>query len=306
VFGAGGFVGTSVLESLLDAKGTEIIASDITPTLRREDERVIYRRVDILDSRQVDEVVGGCDIVVNLAAGGVNASLADPRSDMKINIEGTLNILEAARKTGVKRVVYSSASSVIGSAKYVPTDEEHPCLPVTPYAAAKLCCENYFRVYGNLYGLRYVIFRFFNVYGPFEKTGLAPVTTFMSNMLSNTPIKVTGDGTQTRDFVFVKDVAHFIRLAATVNVDHALLNLGTGIHTSIMTLIRLCADTVGRTPKIEFLPSRPGDVSNFYADTRKLQTIFGELPRTALEEGLRQTFEWLGSRPPAKNEASGQ
>jgi len=293
LFGAAGFVGTNVLETLRLDGGPNVIASDIIPTLRATNSKARYTKADIIDGRAVLDVVQDCDVVINLAAGGVNASLNDPLSDMKINIEGTLNILEAARKKSVKRVIYSSASSVVGAAKYVPTDEDHPCFPSTPYAVAKLCCENYVRLYHELYGLQYVIFRFFNVYGPFERTGLAPVTTFMTSMMNGSPVKITGDGSQTRDFVFVKDVAHFIRLATATNTDHALLNLGTGVPTSILQLVGLCAETVGRKPDIQYQPRRAGDISNFYADVRRLRETFGEVPHTPLKEGLKQTYNWL-------------
>ena len=253
--------------------------------------------MDVLDRNGIFEAVKGNEVVVHLAASPLVASLKDPTLNMRVNIEGTLNILDAARKHDVKKVIYSSASSVIGTPNYNPVDEEHPTTPKTPYAVAKKACEDYLRVYKEVYGLRYLVFRFFNLYGPWQTyLSGALVPNLHKTLLENNEFQVFGDGSSTRDFIYVEDVVDYFNSAMTKNVENTTINMGTGIGTSIKQLIDLGSKVLGVTPRIAYKPSRPGEIGNFVADTKRLIQIFGAGPRTSLEEGLRKSFSWLSAK----------
>jgi UDP-glucose 4-epimerase len=294
VFGAAGFVGRNLIE-ILSREDHEVVASDVVEspfggTIR-------HLRVDLLDRNQVFESVKGCDIVVHLAASPLVVSLKDPLGNMRVNVEGTLNILDAARKHNVRKIIYSSASSVVGVPRYNPVDEDHPCAPKTPYAVAKKACEDYLRVYNEIYGLQYLVFRFFNLYGPWQtlKSG-AIIPNVYKTLTEGKEFQVFGDGSNTRDFIYVGDVADFCRLAIKEDVESTVLNMGTGTGTSIIELINLGARLLRATPKITYKPPRPGEIGNFVADTRKLAEVFGNRVFTPLEDGLMKTFSWLGSQ----------
>jgi UDP-glucose 4-epimerase len=293
VFGAAGFVGRNLIENLVKQEH-DLIASDIADdpfggTVR-------YARLNLLDREQVFDAVRGNDVVVHFAASPLGLSLEAPFENMRVNVEGTLNILDAARKHDVKKVIYSSASSVVGIPKYNPVDEDHPCTPKTPYAVAKKACEDYLRVYNEIYGLHYLVFRFFNVYGPWQSHksgGLIP--NLYRTLVENKEFQVFGDGSNTRDFVYVGDVAEFSRVAINSDVKNKIVNMGTGLGTSIVELIGLGAAILSVKPRIAYKPSRPGEIGNFVADTKRLRELLGNGTCTQLEEGLRKTFSWLRS-----------
>jgi UDP-glucose 4-epimerase len=293
VFGAAGFVGRNVVEKLI-REGERVVASDIAEDPFKGN--VTYQKTDVLDREKIFDVVKGGDVVVDLAASPLVSSLEDAVGNMKVNIEGTLNILDASRKWKVRKVIYSSASSVVGNVKYNPVDEEHPCYPKTAYAVAKKACEDYIRVYNETFGLNYLIFRFFNIYGPWQSTRSgALIPNFYQRLRQNQEFQVFGDGSNTRDFTYVGDVADFYYTAIKQDVKNLVVNMGTGRGTSIIELIKLASKTLGVEPRIAYKPSRPGEIGNFEADTRRLVRLFGKKPSTSLEEGLKRTFSWLAA-----------
>ncbi len=293
VFGAAGFVGRNLIEKL-SKTDHDLIASDVIE--KPFEGSISYRKVDLLDRTGIFECVKGCDVVVHLAASPLVASLEDPLGNMRVNVEGTLNILDAARKHNVRKVIYSSASSVVGTPKYNPVDEDHPCTPRTPYAVAKKACEDYLKVYNDMYGLQYLVFRFFNLYGPWQtfKSG-ALIPNMYRNLTEGKEFQVFGDGSNTRDFIYVGDVTEFHHAALEDDAKNMILNMGTGRGTSIIEMIKLGAKLLGTTPKITYKPTRPGEIGNFVANTEKLRKVLGNRPFTRLEEGLKETFSWLRS-----------
>jgi UDP-glucose 4-epimerase len=291
VTGATGFVGRNVV-NLLKEKGHDSIATDITPNCFPDD--VHYARSDILDPEKVDVLTNDVDAIIHLAASPLVVSLEKPMENMKVNLEGTLNLLESCRKKDVDLLIFSSASSVVGELKYNPVDEEHPCVPKTPYAAAKLASEEYIRVYGEIYGLRYLVFRFFNVYGPWqypESGGLIP--SILNRMVNGDSITIFGDGSATRDFIYSVDVAKFCADALEKGIHGGILNMGTGKGTSISAIVQLASEVTGIKPNIERKPARKGEIDNFYADVKNLQQTFGSAPSTPVKDGLNKTYEWL-------------
>jgi UDP-glucose 4-epimerase len=290
VFGASGFVGRNVVEALKETD-MEIVASDIKEI---EIAGVDFIKADLLDYDEVAKVVKDSDVVIHLAASPLPVSLEKPKLNARINIEGTLNIMDAAKEHSIDKIIFSSASSLVGEVIYNPVDEKHPCKPKTPYAVAKYACEHYLRIYQELYGLDYLIFRFFNIYGPWqypEGGGLIPMV--HKKLTTEGTFNVFGDGSQTRDFVYVGDVAEFYLKAIKEDVKNEIVNLGTGKGATIKEVVEIAGGALGIEPKINYLPPRGGEIDNFVADTKKLNRLFGGVPETELKEGLEKTFGWL-------------
>jgi len=294
VTGAGGFIGANVVETLVK-RGFDCLGLDIRRGML--DKSFPLVESDILDENHLDRVLDDVEIIVHLAASSLRTSIENPKRNVRVNVDGTLSVLEAARKHGVRKVVYASASSVYGVPQYTPVDEGHPKLPKTIYGVTKHAGEHLVRVYHELHGIDYFTFRFTNVYGPQQHPstgGLVPVV--LARMHEGKPVFVFGDGMQTRDFVFVGDVAHFVaRAVEELDKANELINLGSGIQTAIIDVIKLCADVLGVAPVIEYKQRESGERKGFQADVSRCRKIFGEVPDTPLREGLRHTAEWLST-----------
>lgn len=294
VFGAAGFVGRNLLTELA---GTDhsVTACDIEP-IDELPANATFTAVDITDETAVDEAITGADAVVHLAAHPLPASTENPRRNAEINILGSLTVFDAAREHDVEKVIFSSASSLVGEVETVPVPEAHPAAPQSPYGVAKHAVEEYLDVYQQLYDLDYLVYRFFNVYGPHQHPdsgALVPVV--LSRLARDQGVFVTGDGSQTRDFIYVRDITEFIVRGLESDVANEVVNMGRGTETSILDAIHLMADVVGVDPEIERRPERPDEIDNFYADTTTCRELFGDVPDTSFEEGLQTTFDWLQS-----------
>src|SRR5208283_3311379 len=250
VFGASGFVGINVVEALTTA-GIEVIASDIRECDAIKTE---FRKADLLDYDQVERVVKDTDVVIHLAASPLPVSLEKPKINARINIEGSLNIMDAARNCGIRKIIFSSASSIVGDVKYNPVDEIHPCTPKTPYGVAKFAMEHYLRVYQELYHLDYLVFRFFNVYGPWQYPESRAVIPMVYDKLKKEgSFNLFGDGSQTRDFIYVGDIADFYVKAAKTGVKNEVVNMGTGKGTTVKEIVAIAGTILGIDPKINYL-----------------------------------------------------
>jgi UDP-glucose 4-epimerase len=292
VIGAAGFVGQNLLAEF---EGTDhtIRTCDIERP-RDLPANATYHELDVTDEGAVEETLAGCDVIAHLAAHPVNESVDAPKLNAEINVTGTLNVLEAARAHDVEKVFFSSASSLIGEVSKVPVPEDHPAAPHSPYGVAKHAVEEYLAVYRRLYDLDYLVFRFFNVYGPHQPPSsgaLVPVV--LSRLANEDGVFVTGDGEQTRDFIYVRDITAFIREGLEGDVANEVVNMGTGTETAIIDAIELMADVVGTEPDIDYRPEREDEIDDFYADMSKCERLFGDTPSTDFETGLQRTFEWL-------------
>lgn len=292
VFGASGFVGINVVNALSIA-GVEVIASDLK---EMEFDNADFLKADLLDYPQVAAVVKDCDSIIHLAASPLPVSLDKPRLNAKINIEGTLNIMDAAREFSCEKIIFSSASSLVGEVRYNPVDEIHPCVPKTPYAVAKYAIEHYLRVYQELYALNYLVFRFFNVYGPWQyPESKAVIPMVYDRLRTDGSFNVFGDGNQTRDFIYVGDIADFFVRAVRNDVKNEIINMGTGKATTVKEIVEIAGEILGIEPKLNYLPARPGEIDNFVADTSKLRRLFSSVPETPIKKGLKETFDWLSA-----------
>lgn len=292
VFGAAGFVGQNVLQELAGTDH-EVTACDIRePT--SVPENASFREVDITDEDEVEAVVSQADVIAHLAAHQLPDSLDEPRLNAEINVVGTLTILDAAREHDVDKVFFSSASSILGAVEGDEADEQTPVDPRSPYGVAKHSVEEYLDVYNELYDLDYLVYRFFNVYGPYQHPDSgAFVPVVMSRLANGDGVFVTGDGQQTRDFIYVGDLAEYIVTGLESDVANEIVHMGYGEQVALLDAIHTIADVVDVDPDIERRPERDDEIGNFCADMSKCEELFGDTPSTDFRSGLEQTYEWL-------------
>jgi UDP-glucose 4-epimerase len=289
VTGASGFIGQQVVKALLASSVEHVSAVDTRPAsddvFGPRFRRVVVRHCrDILEPS--DDVLAGIDVVLHLAAHvSVPQSLCDPLGDATANIMGTVALLESCRRVGVRRFVYSSSAAVYGTPQRLPLDEQHSTRPESPYGLSKLTAERYCLLYGQLHGMSVVALRYFNVYGPNQPLHngySAVVPRFLERIERELPLVVEGDGSHTRDFVHVADVARANVLAAGSDFQ-GVLNVGSGRATSILELARSLG---GPGYPIEHAPGRAGDIPASVADIQAAAAALGYRTTISLESGL--------------------
>jgi UDP-glucuronate 4-epimerase len=306
VTGGAGFIGSHLVESRL-ALGDEVTVLDdfndfYSPEIKNRnlaevltDIRVV--RGDIRDTGLVERVFeeGRFDVVVHLAArAGVRPSLKDPRLYVDTNIVGTLNVLEAARRTGVGRVVNASSSSVYGVLRTAPFREDMALTrTISPYAATKLAGEQLCSNYSHLYGIRTVSLRFFTVYGPRQRPDLA-IHGFSRRIWEGRPIQQFGDGSTRRDYTYIDDIIQGVNGAISYEGEACdVFNLGESQTTTLTELIGLIEKALGKKAVVEVLPEQPGDVPLTYADISKARQSLGYRPSVCVERGIPRFAEWF-------------
>ena len=249
----------------------------------------------VTDKAQINALVSeeDVDFIFHQAAqAGVRVSVENPRKAHRINVDGTLNVLDAAREADVRRVVHASSSSVYGKPEYLPYDEAHPNEPVSPYGASKLAAEHYARVYHEVYGLPTVSLRYFTVYGPRMRPNMA-FTNFVSRCLHGESPIIYGDGTQTRDFTYVKDVADANEaLLESDAADGEEVNVGSGGRITIEELARVIRDEIDPSIEIVYEEAREGDAEHTQADVTKAAELLEYEPSVSIREGARRFVEW--------------
>ena len=247
----------------------------------------------VTDQEQVSALVSNAKYVFHQAAqAGVRVSVDDPRKAHRINVNGTLNVLDAARDSDVKRVVHASSSSVYGKPEYLPYDEEHPTQPVSPYGASKVSAEHYTRVYSEVYGLPTVSLRYFTVYGPRMRPNMA-FTNFVSRCLHGESPIIFGDGSQTRDFTYVKDVADANEaLLERDDADGEVVNIGSGGRITIDELATVIRDEIDPSIEIVHEDVREGDAEHTHANVSKASELLEYEPSVSIKEGARRFVDW--------------
>jgi UDP-glucose 4-epimerase len=296
VTGGAGFIGSALVRLLVE-RGDDVCVYDNLSTGSPELLDGTGAELVRGDVRDVDALQGaaqGCDVVFHLAAGtGVLPSIEDPFADFDLNAGGTLAALWAARSVGAGRFVFSSSNAPLGAGAY-PASEEKPTAPLSPYGAGKAAGEAYCSAFHGAYGLEAVAVRFSNAYGPRSGHKGNVIPLFLKRLLAGEELVVYGDGTQTRDFVFVEDLAAGLGLASTVEgVGGEIFQLASGVETSLNALVDLLADVTGHEPVLRHEPPRPGEILRNYSLIDKAQERLGYGPATALPEGLRRTYEWF-------------
>jgi UDP-glucuronate 4-epimerase len=312
VTGGAGFIGGHLTDALLGLGAQVVVVDDFNdyydPAAKRRNvaphlEQDAYTLVegDIRDASLIDALVAQHkpQVVVHLAArAGVRPSLTDPHLYATTNVNGTLNLLEAARHGGVQRFIFGSSSSVYGLNAKVPFAETDTRLkPASPYAATKIAGEALCNSYAHLYGIPTMSLRFFTVFGPRQRPDLA-IRKFAELMQAGRPIQLFGDGSTSRDYTFVADIVDGILSAIELDsVGHEIVNLGNSTPTTLADLVKTLEEVLGTTAQIERLPDQPGDVPRTFADVTKANALLGYKPRTTLREGITRMVEWMGSKP---------
>ena len=302
VTGGAGFIGSNLVRGLLD-RGDDVRVLDNFSTGNRAN--LAGLDVEIVEGElrsyeRVHNAVRGTEVVYHLGAlGSVPRSVQDPLTSSAVNVEGTLNVLLAARDEGVRRVVYSSSSSVYGSKTELPVDESLAADPISPYGVAKLAAERYCVSFSRVYeSFETVVLRYFNVFGPRQSPFsqyAAMVPLFITAIAAGEPVTIYGDGEQSRDFTYVANVVD-----ATVRAAHAgeangrIFNVAAGSPASVKTVADTIGRIVGQPVQKTFAPPRPGDIRDSWANVAAARDVLGYVPSVDLEEGLRRTIEHLG------------
>lgn len=296
VTGGAGFVGVN-LGRLLRSEGFETRCYDNFSTGKRSDaEAAGYDEIvegDIREAGALAEATRGVDLVVHLAAqSGVPSSIADPVLDCELNVRGTLNALIAARDAEVSGFVMASSSAPLGPVP-PPVNEQSVPRPISPYGASKLAGEAYCSAFAGSFGLPTVALRFTNVFGPFSYHKGSVVASFCKAAAAGEPLVVHGDGSQTRDFVFVEDLCRGMLLALTSGAQGMLAHLGSGIETSVAEVAKEVAVRFPHNVEIVHTESRLGDIPRTYADISLARNELGYAPTTSLQDGLDATVAWF-------------
>lgn len=308
VTGGAGFIGSNTVDELV-SRGHEVTVLDNLSTgkaanLAQVSSKIRFFQTSITDISAVREACRGADRVIHLAAQtSVPRSVKDPLETNLVNVTGTLNVLLAARDEGVKRVVFASSCAVYGQTAVFPIREDAPLAPVSPYGISKQVGEAYGRVCQDLYGLEFVALRYFNVFGPRQDPGSpysGVLSIFNEALLAGRSPTVYGDGEQSRDFVYVRNVVEAILLAAeTARAAGHAINVGTGHRFTLNQTLALLGKITGRPAAAKYAVAREGDIRDSQADIGLAKSLLGYEPHVSFEEGLRKTWAWFSSPPGA-------
>ena len=308
VTGGAGFIGSHVCERLLQTGHAVWAFDDLNnfydPQIKRRNLRDLqslakpfdFMHGDLTDRAALDELFGGVkfDQVIHLAArAGVRPSLAEPALYQRVNVEGTVNVLEAARLTGVKKITIASSSSVYGVNAKVPFAESDPIFSaISPYAASKLACEALGHVYHHIYGLDVVMLRFFTAYGPRQRPDLA-IHKFAKLISTGKPIPVFGDGSTARDYTYISDIVDGILACTRQTFGYEVFNLGESQTVTLSRLIELIEAALGKKAVLDRQPLQPGDVPITFADITKARAKLGYAPQVKIEQGIPLFADWF-------------
>ncbi len=295
ITGGAGFIGSNLAQTLAD--GDEVVVVDDLSAGRRENLAGLDIELvegSILDLDLLKEAFEGCDCVFHQAAiASVQRSVEDPISTSRVGVEGTLNVLVAARDAGAERVVFASSAAVYGDSPLLPKREDMRPEPKSPYAASKLAGEGYCIAFNEVYGMRNVVLRYFNVYGPRQDPNseyAAVIPKFVSAYLAGDAPVIFGDGVQTRDFVYVKDVVRANILASEGSCS-GVYNIASGTRTSLNELSGLVKKITGSELEPVYSEARAGDIRDSVADISLAENL-GYSPKYTMEEGLREAIQW--------------
>jgi nucleoside-diphosphate-sugar epimerase len=304
VTGGAGFIGSNTVDELVRRGHSVVVLDDLSAgkeeNLAEFRNKITFMKGTITDLEVVRRAVQEADYVLHLAARtSVPRSVKDPLETNRINIEGTLNVLVAARDAKVKRVVFSASSSAYGETPTLPKVETMQPAPISPYGVTKYAGELYAQVFGRCYGLENVSLRYFNVFGPRQDPGSpysGVLSKFITCCLDDVPPGIFGDGEQSRDFTYIENVVQANLLACEApNASGKVLNVGTGRRATLNETLRLLGEIAGKRIEAKYEPPREGDIRDSLADITQSREILGYDPQVAFEEGLRRTYEWYRS-----------
>jgi len=303
VTGGAGFIGSNTVDALIAARMGEIAVIDNLAAGKRAqiNPQARFHDADLRDADKLGRIVAEerPEVIIHLAAQmDVRRSVADPAFDAQVNLVGMLNLIEAARQHGLRRIIFASTGGAIyGEQDQFPCDEDHPRRPISPYGVAKFATEAYLFFYKAQYGIDYVALRYANVYGPRQdphgEAGVVAI--FCGRMLEHQPVTIYGDGEQTRDYVYVGDVVR-ANLAAVAAPVAGAFNIGTGVETSVNQLFRTLARAAGSDLPPSYGPARPGEQLRSVISPAQAAKAFNWRPEVSLEKGLAQTYRFFQER----------
>jgi len=310
VTGGAGFIGSHLVDRLVD-KGHDVIVLDnfstgrtknLSHSLRRSNFQLV--RADIRKiPRSIVKRLRRVDRVVHLAAlTSVPQSVRDPVSTTEVNVIGTLNVLEAAKALKAERVVFASSCAVYGTPRTFPILETTSIAPISPYGVSKAASELYLGSFEENHGIETVSLRYFNVYGPRQTPGeyAGVISIFSKRALNQQPLQICGNGSQTRDFIFVSDVVDATVAALEKNLRDRVFNIASGTETTILELAKTIQRNAGSRSELKFWPPQTGDIARSVAYITKARNELGFATRTSLDQGLSATIEWLAQEKRAK------
>ena len=301
VTGGAGFIGSNTVDELVRRGETVIVLDDLSSgkedNLAEVRSKISFIKGSITDLEAVRKAMQSADYVIHLAARtSVPRSVKDPIDTNKINVEGTLNVLVAARDAKVKRVVFAASSSAYGETPTLPKVETMQPEPISPYGVAKYAGELYAQMFGRVYGLENVSLRYFNIFGPRQDPDSpysGVLAKFCTAFLEKTQPLVFGDGEQSRDFTFVENAVTANLLACEApNASGKVFNIGTGTRVTLNQTLALLANLTGNKLETKYEPPRDGDIRDSQADITQARDILNYEPLVTFEEGLRRTVEW--------------
>lgn len=302
VTGGAGFIGSHIVRRLASmgerVRVLDSLAAGKLENLKALDDKVELIRGDILDQALVEKAMKGVEVVLHQGAlRSVPFSVENPALVNRVNVEGTINILIAARDAKVKRVVFASSSSVYGNTKVFPNSESVTPSPVSPYAASKLAGEHYCRVFTGLYGLETISLRYFNVFGPRQDPNsqyAAVIPRFIRSALEKEPLEIHGDGLQSRDFTYIDNVVEANLLAARCQDGIGeVINVAQGKSYSLLDLVEALQKVFERKLESFHTTARPGDVRQTLADISRAERLLGYTPTITFEEGIARTVGYF-------------
>lgn len=303
ITGGAGFIGCNLARYVLD-RGGEVVVLDNFSTGKRENLSDVADRIELIegdlrDRSACDRAVAGCEAIFHQGAlGSVPRSIDDPQTSHDVNVNGTMNILEAARAAGIRRVVFAASSSAYGDQPTSPKHEGMVPMPISPYAAQKICCEMILQSYAAAFGMETVGLRYFNVFGPHQDPHgayAAVIPAFVDAILHDKTPVVFGDGEQSRDFCYIQNVCKANWLAANApaeNCDGKAMNIACHHATSLNQILDLLRELLGRDVQADYQPPRAGDVKHSLADISRAKEMIGYEPEVYFEEGLRKAIDW--------------
>jgi UDP-glucose 4-epimerase len=304
ITGGAGFIGSKIVKRLLsEGKKDLVVVDDLSSgsinNLKDCKSDITFIEGSILDKPLMENVMSTVDTVFHLAAKiNVEDSIRDPFTTNLVNLEGTLGLLDLAKRNNVRRFIFSSSAAIYGNTNVSPINEEQQAIPLSPYGLQKYAAETYARYYSEFHNLSTVSLRYFNVYGPGQKENdgySGVIYKFIKKALNKEPLTVYGSGKQTRDFVFIDDVvnANILAMKAPNTISGRSYNVGTGLECSVMDLCLKLRKILSYEIKIEHLEARSGDIERSCSNIKKISNDIGFKPQKDINEGLSSTLEWI-------------